>query len=325
MTLQEESSKSKDFFNVTSACDDDKRETNMTEMMHTKVFSNKNLFQCYHNNRGYCSFRNKCRYQHYDQVCPSSVCRDQECRKRHPVICKFKEHCKFDKKSICSFKHVVIFENDSANSEIKALEVEIENLKHEVDALKKDVKLKETKLSEEAFQKVDMEKLPVEIRGKAETNLIEVVKELFEENKLLKDTVKNMEKTINDFTTKDPEEEIYPCMECDVEFYCDDALETHNELYHMKKNNICGNCDRDFECEDALETHRKQHHENTHECNICDYKTTTEKGLNIHKGSKHKEEKSTLKYSCGKCNLTFASRGILDKHVKTMHVSILTF
>ena len=170
-----------------------------------------------------------------------------------------------------------------------------------------------------------MEKLPVEIRGKAETNLIKVVKELFEENKLLKDTVKNMEKTINDFTIKDQEDEIYPCMECDVEFYCDDALETHNELYHIKENHICGKSDRDFECEDALEKHRTQHHESTYECNICDYKTSTEKGLNIHKVSKHKEEKSNLKYSCGKCNLTYANRGILDKHLKAMHISILTF
>ena len=319
MSLQEESSVSKEFFNVTSACDDEKSKQNMTEMRHTEVFFNKNLFQCYHNNRGYCSFRNKCRYQHYDQVCPSSVCRDQECRKRHPVICKFKEHCKFHKKSICAFKHVLITEKENANSEIKTLEAEIQNLKHEIDALKSDVRLKETKLSEQAFQKVDMEKLPVEIRGKTEANFIEVVRELFEENKQLKDTVKNMEKTTNDLTTRDSEDEIYPCIECD------DALETRNELYRIKENHICGKCDRDFECEDALEKHSTQHHESTYGCNICDYKTSTEKGLNIHKGSKHKEEKSNLKYSCGKCNLTFANRGILDKHLKAMHISILTF
>ena len=93
----------------------------------------------------------------------------------------------------------------------------------------------------------------------------------------------------------------------------------------MNENQIFGKCDAEFECGDALESHKKQSRENICKCNICDYKTTTEKGLYIHKGSKHKEDKSTLKYLCGKCNMTFDIKSNLDKHVKTMHVSILTF
>ena len=30
----------------------------------------------------------------------------------------------------------------------------------------------------------------------------------------------------------EPEEETFPCVQCDVDLYCEDALETHYELYH---------------------------------------------------------------------------------------------
>ena len=36
-----------------------------------------------------------------------------------------------------------------------------------------------------------------------------------------------------------------------------------------------------------MNTHTELFHQ--FECNDCEYKTTTEKGLNIHKGAKHKK------------------------------------
>ena len=49
-------------------------------LMHTKEgFEDINNFQCYHNNLGYCRFREKCRYQHYFDVCSKSICRDKRC------------------------------------------------------------------------------------------------------------------------------------------------------------------------------------------------------------------------------------------------------
>ena len=79
------------------------------------------------------------------------------------------------------------------------------------------------------------------------------------------------------------------CEQCD--FICDTEkdLKEHTESNHGYLTcNICG----EFECErdelDALETQRELFHE--FKCNTCDYKTTTQKGLNIHKGSKHKND-----------------------------------
>ena len=41
-------------------------------------FEERNNFQCYHNNLGYCRFREKCRYQHYFDVCSKSICREKD-------------------------------------------------------------------------------------------------------------------------------------------------------------------------------------------------------------------------------------------------------
>ena len=139
MASLKRSPQSRDIFNVTSASDDDS---------YQKVFSNKNLFQCYHNNRGYCSFRDKCRYRHFTQVCPKTVCRENECKKRHPVTCKFRENCKFHKKAICAFKHVPLTNGKTKNDEAldklleenKTLIREIENLKAKNEMLEVELK-----------------------------------------------------------------------------------------------------------------------------------------------------------------------------------------
>ena len=41
-------------------------------------FEERNNFHCYHNNLGYCRFREKCRYQHYFDVCSKSICREKD-------------------------------------------------------------------------------------------------------------------------------------------------------------------------------------------------------------------------------------------------------
>ena len=95
-------------------------------------------------------------------------------------------------------------------------------------------------------------------------------------------------------TDKEQNEEIsksesYLCEKCDSAFDKEDALETHSELNHSDGNRICGKCDADFDAEDDLEMPRELYHANEYACNICDYATTTKRGLNIHKGTKHKD------------------------------------
>ena len=60
---------------------------------------------------------------------------------------KYKEHCKFEKKGICAFKHVAIADNKVKTVKVEALEEDIKNLKEDISKLKNNVEMKENKLS----------------------------------------------------------------------------------------------------------------------------------------------------------------------------------
>ena len=129
-----------EFNNVTFACDDE------GSLKHTKVFNNKNLFQCYHHNRGYCTFRDKCRYKHFRDICGKTICREQECDKRHPVICRYRDDCKFNKINKCAFKHINTKINVASLDFENKMNEEIESLKREIVALKNVMDSKEEEL-----------------------------------------------------------------------------------------------------------------------------------------------------------------------------------
>ena len=118
-----------DFNNVTFACEDE------SYLRHTKVFNNKNLFQCYHNNRGYCTFRDKCRYKHFKEICSKTICREQECEKRHPVICRYRDDCKFNRTNNCAFKHI----NTEKNVASLDFENKLESFSEEIESLKREI------------------------------------------------------------------------------------------------------------------------------------------------------------------------------------------
>ena len=68
-------------------------------------FEDRNSFQCYHNNLGYCRFREKCRYKHYFNVCSRSICRDIGCPYRHPKTFKYGDLCRFQIRKVCLYYH----------------------------------------------------------------------------------------------------------------------------------------------------------------------------------------------------------------------------
>ena len=360
---------SRDIFNVAIASDDDSSDK------YSQVFSNKNLFQCYHNNRGYCSYRTKCRYQHYEQVCPKTVCREHECKKRHPVLCKFRENCKFHRKAICSFKHIAHTndknekaksENPNSDEAVDKLLEENRILVREVEDLKaknkmleaklkrfvasmhdKEIELIDDKVSHETVEQTEeicmyvCEKCDFRTNSTAGLNTHISVKHTTKN--LKNNTIKlflcdhcnfasNFEEKLNNHTENnhnhDQQEERSTCEQCDFICETENDLKEHTESNHGYLS--CDICD-EFECEwdeiDALDTHKELFHE--FKCNNCDYKTTTQKGLNIHRGTKHKNdvEVQAVKetYTCDKCWLTFSSKETLNKHKRGMHKATLTF
>ena len=181
-----------------------------SNLKHTTVFLNKNFLHCYHNNRGYCSFGDKCRYQHYKEICSEVICRVQSCTKRHPVICKYRDQCKFFKQNTCAFKHNEIknkVENKDLEKKIEIYTIEMESLKHEISDLKNSIKIKENELLKrnaeiDNLNKIIVKKLQSEKDMIRENNIMKMKVETLErENKALNIKFELQDKT-NDSENK---------------------------------------------------------------------------------------------------------------------------
>ena len=110
--------------------------------------SQSNLFQCQHNNRGYCKFGDKCKYQHFTETCKNRACKVKDCRFRHPKPCRNKEDCKFFKRDRCAYNHSKDGSQKrcgtrEVDTKIKGYEEEIVKLELEMKKLKALLKTKE--------------------------------------------------------------------------------------------------------------------------------------------------------------------------------------
>ena len=130
---------------------------------------NRNIFQCYHNNRGYCQYREKCRYQHYKETCQKRVCKETECKFRHPKLCKYREVFKFLKKQICSYKHE--FETkekplEKTSTNMKECENEVKRLTSEISILIENVRMKQNSIEEMILDKTKNENILADVKEK---------------------------------------------------------------------------------------------------------------------------------------------------------------
>ena len=212
------------------------------------MFNNKNLFHCYHHNRGYCTFQDKCRYKHFKEICSKTICREQECDKRHPVICRYRDDCKFNKTNNCAFKHIntkmnvasLVFEN-----KIKAFSEDIEGLKREIVGLKNIIDSKEEELLK---RQMEIKELNIKLMQKAEKDIVKenddlkiCVEVLEKESKALKlKLVKEDQMDVEKSEIK-PEDKpivktkIYPCEKCCLNFSSKEKLSKHISGMHKAK------------------------------------------------------------------------------------------
>ena len=220
-------------------------------LKHTNVFLNKNLFQCYHNNRGYCSFREKCRYQHFKDICSKTIGREKHCEKSHPVVCRYKEECKFYKAGYCAFKHEGL-KKDVAKSgkdleiELKLCADEIKSLKREIKELKNYVKIKEEKLKE---SKMEIENLKTNLTHSPKPSDQNLEKDTIKENNDLKQQIdilenenKALKMKLSEKTgiTHQDEDKIsmtvkHSCVRCCLDFSSKERLDKHKSEMHKAK------------------------------------------------------------------------------------------
>ena len=214
-------------------------------LKHTKVFQNKNLFHCYHNNRGYCSFRDQCRYRHFKDICSKNVCRERECEKRHPVMCRFKEECKFNKANICAFKHpemkTTVVSKDLELKMEKYVE-EVESLIREIIDLKNDIDIKEKELlkSKMEFQESNA------LKQQSENDIIK-------ENEDLKKRVDILEKENTALKIKLVEED-------QINNVNSLAQPKDKDNMKMRRNHSCEKCGLHFSSKEKLNKHKDEMH-----------------------------------------------------------------
>ena len=93
-----------------------------------------NVSKCWHNDVGYCKFKEECWKAHSLTICEKETC-DKKCSSRHPRECKYKERCKFQKKDICAFSHVYVDDSEeSLKQRFKDMEKAFETNKAESES-----------------------------------------------------------------------------------------------------------------------------------------------------------------------------------------------
>ena len=91
---------------------------------------------CKFNKNGFCKFGEKCTKMHVNTLCNTINCNKNACRDRHPKSCKYfsqNGYCRFGKD--CAFNH----KNSIAQTKVVEMEIEVNNLKTEVEFLKNKI------------------------------------------------------------------------------------------------------------------------------------------------------------------------------------------
>lgn len=130
----------------------------------------------------------------------------------------------------------------------------------------------------------------------------------------------------------------FPCEECSKRFFSRTLLQHHMKVNH-KARYACNTCGKRCYSSKALEKHTRLHldddDDSQYECDMCDYRTTAQNGINMHKRLVHRVTKnkqrplfsseghflherssSKFKHECMKCTRRYKSAKNLDRHVK---------
>ena len=208
----------------------------------------KDHFQCYYHNRGYCKFGNQCHYQHYSESCPKTICLDKQCMFRHPKMCRNSINCKFFKRQTCMYRHHPLNELKPKNvlsNNIKMLEEEVKRLEREIENLKLDLKTKEDIIAKESdaskqYKVNDLELNKMKQKYQTKENECETLLEdkfkLSKINETLEEEIKHLKAAKVELLPN------YACDECDFHAGTLKELLIHIRLPHMPKTERLYNC-----------------------------------------------------------------------------------
>ena len=219
---------------------------------------------CQHNKFGFCKHGEKCWKKHVEEICKNENCDINQCRKRHPQLCRYfsvYKRCKFGQ--YCAFSHEIPI--DPIFEEIKALNEKMESLEKQNREIKDVLG---------TLEKALQSKIPPEPEV-APIN-----------NSSMNLPCSNMPtQTILTTVTTNPSS---PAIT---------SHETHDYIpqldgpIHSKFE--CENCGKNFENEEELKTHTDQHEWGCEDCNVC---FTTKYSADLHELEHHADSPDSISY-----------------------------
>ena len=251
----------------------------------TKSFY-KNMFQCQHNNRGYCRYGERCHYQHYTEECQNRFCRTKECPFRHPKICKNQQNCKFYKLHCCAYRHDEENKSEQINKEkdkIKKLEAEIYSLKIKINEKEEELKIL-INHEKELEEKINALKL----YKQDEINRInDKVDQLIQENEFIKEENNRLKaekaRFLIQINNKDSDE---------MKDLSEKINLQESVIQKFKSMLKCDKCDFQAESLTEFNFHQSVKHpvkatKGHLKCTTCDFKAKKQLDLELHESIKH--------------------------------------
>ena len=234
---------------------------------------------CLYNKFGYCKFSERCRKHHVNENCQNRYCKINECRERHPKLCRYFQNygrCKF---SPCAFRH--------ETSNIIPVNEE-KDLREKLVFLENEIKAKDKKIEELATKISDLE---------TKLSVIDSIKEKIEDHdKKFEKLLKAIDKTLEFFQDK------FNVLNEDIDDLAVDLNDDignltldheENSLEQTFKNPFlgfkCDFCEFVAKSERGLQTHKTRKHLN---CEWCEFICIDDSEM-----KKHKMDKHTLQYS----------------------------
>ena len=222
-------------------------------MAHEEGAFNKDLtLVCKYNQQGFCKYRQLCKKQHNNQICPSHPsCQNLACQMRHPRQCRsFNKlgKCKF---SNCAYLHVP----DENSNKLDKLEKEVVELRETVIKLSKScdqlkLELSQCKCDKNKKMNEDIEQLKESVKQLAKACQQKTVNNKLEVSKKTK--------------TKDARKaKGFHCNKCDYECINEMTLKKHTNTKHMKDHYRCEKCMKVCESKNMLHLHVKETHKET--------------------------------------------------------------
>ena len=180
---------------------------------------------CQNNKFGYCKFDNTCRYHHINTVCDTIKCDTESCEKRHPKKCKYIDRysrCKFG--IFCKYSHVTLSKNSENEDTSKVeLHMEIIELKNKNEEIRREIDLLKRDIYQIIRENSEMKKV-IELLKEKKTEEIDIISN-------------------ND---KNEGEKHFKCDECNFQGKQKNGLKIHKSLKHKKIIQVDGNDDVDY-------------------------------------------------------------------------------